>query len=84
MRLGEAWVTFILNELYLEHVVWITICFKLSSICPKFKFILLFGQELERLNSSEGKERLIQDYIDVLHEKINAKNLRLLVNAFLK
>ncbi|KAG1701409.1 hypothetical protein GQR58_004776 [Nymphon striatum] len=42
-----------------------------------------YGSELEKAGSSEGREKLIKDYIDILHEKINAKNLRLLVDAFL-
>ncbi|CAM1326105.1 Uncharacterised protein g9158 [Pycnogonum litorale] len=42
-----------------------------------------YGREMEKAKATENKEKLIQDYITALHEKINAKNLRLFVEAFL-
>ncbi|XP_045127058.1 uncharacterized protein ZK1073.1-like isoform X1 [Portunus trituberculatus] len=74
----------------MEHFKDKIISWKLNSVgmhptAEQYLIFHKFGHRLiEQLDSAENKERLIKEYQDRLQSKINPKNLRKYVEAFLK
>jgi len=70
----------------MEHFKDKIISWKLSNVGmhPTAEQYLIFHKFGHQLDTAENKERLIKEYQDRLQSKINAKNLRKYVEAFLK
>jgi len=70
----------------MEHFKDKILNWKLSNVGmnPTAEQYLIFHKFGHQLDSAENKERLIKEYQDRLHSKINPKNLKKYVESFLK